>query len=301
MSREPLVSCIIIFFNSEAYLAEAIQSILAQTYPHWELLLVDDGSSDSSTAIAQRYAHDFPGRVRYLEHPGHQNRGMSAARNLGIRHAWGDYIAFLDADDHWLAPKLAEQVAILEREPTAAMVYGRTLIWHSWTGRPQDRARDHTIDLGVPPNTLVEPPALFLLMLANKTQSPTTCNALLRRHVVNAIGGFEEQFRGLYEDQAFFAKLQLKAPIYVAGACWAKYRQHADSCSARAGRIADYYIARRPFLTWLENHLAQEGFTTETAVWRILQKEIWRANHPHWQRLIDLPWNLMDRVKAVKR
>jgi glycosyltransferase involved in cell wall biosynthesis len=297
---KPLVSCIIIFFNSEAYLEEAIQSVFAQTHPHWELLLVDDGSSDGSTAIAQRYAHDFPGRVRYLEHPGRRNRGMSATRNLGLRHARGDYIAFLDADDLWLPAKLAEQVAILEREPRAAMVYGRTLIWHSWTGRPEDRARDHTIDLGVTPDKLVEPPALFLLMLANKTQSPTTCNALIRRRAVDDVGGFEEQFRGMYEDQAFFAKLQLKAPIYVAGACWAKYRQHGASCSARAEQSSDYYATRRPFLTWLANYLVAKGISTESLMWRALEQELWRADHPHWRRLMDLLIRVLGRVQAIR-
>lgn len=297
---EALVSCIIIFFNGETYLEEAIQSVFAQTYPHWELLLVDDGSSDGSTAIARRYAQEVPGQVRYLEHAGHRNRGMSATRNLGLRHARGDYIAFLDADDLWLAPKLAEQVAILEREPRAAMVYGRTLIWHSWTGLPEDRARDHTIDLGVTPERVVEPPALFLLMLVNKTQSPTTCNALIRRHVVEELGGFEERFRGMYEDQAFFAKLQLKAPIYVAGACWAKYRQHAGSCSARAEQSSDYYATRRPFLAWLANYLAAEGISKENLVWRALEQEIWRADHPHWRRLMDLLIALIGGVQAIR-
>src|SRR2546427_10186945 len=101
MSNQPLVSVVIIFWNAERFLQEAFASVFAQTYPTWELLLVDDGSSDESTAIAQRYVEHHPGQVRYLEHPGHANRGMSASRNVGIRHARGPYIAFLDADDVW--------------------------------------------------------------------------------------------------------------------------------------------------------------------------------------------------------
>ena len=147
---EPLVSCIIIFLNGEAFLAEAVQSVFAQTYTNWELLLVDDGSGDGSTQLAQHFAEQQPDRVRYLEHPRHQNRGMSATRNLGIHQARGEYVAFLDADDLWLPEKLEQQVAIMSRQPRAAMVYGRTLIWHSWTGHPQDQSLDHMIDLGVP-------------------------------------------------------------------------------------------------------------------------------------------------------
>jgi glycosyltransferase involved in cell wall biosynthesis len=80
--------------------------------------------------------------VRYLQHPGHANLGMSASRNLGIRQADGPYMAFLDADDVWLPAKLEQQVALLEAWPEAAMVYGPTLWWYSWTERLEDQGRD---------------------------------------------------------------------------------------------------------------------------------------------------------------
>jgi glycosyltransferase involved in cell wall biosynthesis len=88
--------------------------VLAQTYDSWELMLVDDGSADGSTDIALRYAKQYPKKVRYFEHDGHQNRGASASRNLGISHAKGHYVAFLDADDVWLPHKLEQQVAVID-------------------------------------------------------------------------------------------------------------------------------------------------------------------------------------------
>ena len=94
-----LVSTIIIFLNAERFLAEAIESVLAQTYPTWELWLVDDGSTDRSSQLARDYAARHAARIHYLEHPGHENRGKSASRNLGLRHARGEYVALLDADD----------------------------------------------------------------------------------------------------------------------------------------------------------------------------------------------------------
>src|SRR5262245_29470593 len=109
-SRQPLVSVIIIFLNAERFIQEAIESVFAQTYKHWELLLVDDGSTDGSTEIGRQYAAHDPEKVRYLEHEAHENRGMSASRNLGIRDARGKHIAFLDADDVWFSNILAEQV-----------------------------------------------------------------------------------------------------------------------------------------------------------------------------------------------
>src|SRR5271154_2347778 len=105
----PLVSTIIIFLNAEKFLAEAVESVLAQTYPTWELWLVDDGSTDDSSRIARDYATRHAARIHYLEHPGHENRGKSASRNLGLRHSRGSYVALLDADDVWLPGKLTNQ------------------------------------------------------------------------------------------------------------------------------------------------------------------------------------------------
>src|SRR6266536_2693170 len=163
MTHQPVVSVIIIFWNAERFIQEAIESVLMQAYANWELLLVDDGSTDGRTDIARRHAHQYPGRVNYFEHPGHRNRGMSASRNLGIRNAQGAYIAFLDADDVWLPNILEEQVGILEAYPEAAMVYGPIEYWYSWTGNPEDCERDYVEKLGVTPNAVIEPPKLLPL------------------------------------------------------------------------------------------------------------------------------------------
>ena len=98
MLSTPTVSAIIPFLNAGAFLEEAIESVFAQTYRDWELLLVDDGSTDASTALARRYAERYGPRARYLEHDGHANRGVCASRNLGIKRSHGKYLAFLDGD-----------------------------------------------------------------------------------------------------------------------------------------------------------------------------------------------------------
>src|ERR1700693_2867751 len=157
---EALVSATIAFLNAEKFLAETIESVLAQTYPKWELFLVDDGSTDGSSQIARDYAARHADRVRYLEHPGHENRGKSASRNLGLRHARGRYVTWLDADDVWLPGRLANHVPLLEAHPEAAMLYGPTLVWFSWSGKPEDQSKDYPTQTGVPPNTLVNPPVL---------------------------------------------------------------------------------------------------------------------------------------------
>ncbi len=297
MSSKPLVSSIIIFLNGEQFIVDAIASIFAQTYDNWELLLVDDGSTDKSTEIAQQYAQKYPEKVRYLEHENHQNRGMSASRNLGIKHAKGNYIGFLDADDIWLPQKLEQQVAILNSHPEAAMVYGRTQIWYSWNRNVKDSQIDHFYDLGVEPNTLVKPPSLLLKLLENKCQTPTTCNALVRREVFQDIGQFEEAFRTMYEDQAFFSKVLLQAPVFVANECWAKYRQHPESCSSQS-ETQQYYATRRPFLNWLGNYLSEQNVQNRQ-VWKAFQWEKWQCDRPLLAYLLNRIQYRLSQIRSI--
>jgi len=275
MSSDLLVSVIIIFLNAERFIEEAIESVFAQTYDNWELLLVDDGSTDGSTQTALGYTERYPRKVHYLEHPEHQNRGMSASRNLGISHTRGDYIAFLDADDVWLEHKLQQQVAILNSYPEASVVYGNTLYWHSWTGHPEDIHRDSMPGLGAQVNTLFEPPTLLTLLYPLGSVAPPSPSALLlRRRAVERTGGFEEDFRGMYEDQAFLSKAYLKEPVFVASEseCWVKYRQHPDSCFAVMKRTGQSHSARLFFLNWLAEYLSEQG-VKDKEVWKLLREQ----------------------------
>jgi glycosyltransferase involved in cell wall biosynthesis len=267
MVSSSLVSCIMIFLNAEAFIEEAVQSVLAQTHCEWELLLVDDGSTDRSSTIARSFAEQRPDQVRYLEHEHHHNLGMSASRNLGIAHARGVYIAFLDADDVWMPDKLRAQVAAIEAHPGAGMVYGPTEYWYSWTNRRADRGRDFLGELGVPPNTLIEPPALLKLALQNDGATmPGVCSLLVRRDTLESVGRFETSFRGLYEDQAFLMKVFLKSPIFVMDTCLDRYRQHPDSACSVGIATGDYdpgrpHPARFTFLRWLKSYLDAERVT----------------------------------------
>ncbi|WP_445631824.1 glycosyltransferase family 2 protein [Nostoc sp. DSM 114167] len=308
INKKPLVSCIIIFLNAvENFFIEAIESIFAQTYDNWELLLADDGSADESTAIALRYAQQYPDKVRYLEHEGHQNRGMSATRNLGIRHAKGEYIALLDADDIWLPQKLEKQVAILEAHPEAGMVYGSTLTWFGWTGNPEDAKHDRQRTLGVKPDTLLKPPTLLKLFLKGKAETPGICGVLIHRKLVEDVGGFEESFRGLFEDKAFFAKVCVKASVFVESGCWDRYRQHPKSSCYVAQALGEYNpLKPNPthltFLTWLEKYLCEQGYQ-DTEIWQALNKALWPYQHPRmfylWQFFPDVAQSFTRSIKKI--
>lgn len=299
MNKQPLVSCIIIFFNAgEKFFIEAIESIFAQSYDNWELLLADDGSSDESTAIALRYAQQYPDKVYYVEHEGHQNRGMSATRNLGIRHAKGEYIAFLDADDVWLPHKLEQQVSILESHPEAAMLYGRTQFWFSWSknnpvswsSNLQEKQVDLMTMTSIKFDTLVQPPTQLLLFLQNRNIYPCTCSILIRSKVFKDIGGFEEDFRNAHEDMVFHSKVFLKAPVYVSSHCWDKYRIHPDSywrAADREGKGEETRrIGRLKYLNWLEKYLFEKEID-DPVIWKELRKALWANNHPNLHNFIS--------------
>lgn len=118
MEAFPIVSVVIPVYNCERYLGEAIESVLAQTYPHLEILVIDDGSTDQSGAVAQ----SFGPRVRYFCQ---ENSGIGTARNSGVEEISGDLLAFLDADDRWTDAKLALQVEVLLNHPAIDMVFGQ--------------------------------------------------------------------------------------------------------------------------------------------------------------------------------
>ncbi len=295
MSNQTLVSVVIIFWNAERFIQEAIESVFAQTYPAWELLLVDDGSSDRSTAIAHPYAEIYPERVRYLDHPGHSNRGMSASRNLGIRCAQGQYIAFLDADDVWFTNILEEQVAVLDSRSEAAMVYGPIEWWYSWTGKVEDQELDYVEELGVPPNKLIQPPRLLPLFLRNKAAVPS--GILVRRQIIEQVGGFEDAFRGEYEDQVLCAKICLNAPVFASGQCGYRYRQHADSCVLIGQRTGQTFSARLIFLNWLKEYLSEQK-VSDRGVWQALSLEFWRFSHPRAFRLLKRGDYLLNQING---
>jgi len=116
----PLVSTVIPVYNCESHLAEAIESVLAQTYGPTEVIVVDDGSTDGSARVAKGFAP----AVRYCSQP---NAGAAAARNRGVALATGSFFAFLDADDLWMEDKLALQMEAFGRDPQLDLAFGHII------------------------------------------------------------------------------------------------------------------------------------------------------------------------------
>lgn len=181
------VSVIIPAYNQGHFLAEAVTSVLAQTYPHLEVIIVDDGSTDNTAVIARTFTDS---RVRYVYK---QNGGLSSARNEGIRHAQGEFLSYLDSDDCFLPEKLARLVEVLTTRPDLGFVAGQAI--------PVDehgRQNGKIFDTPLPK----EPPQL---LLGNPLH---VGSVLLRRSWQEKIGFFDETLRS-YEDWDMWLRLAL--------------------------------------------------------------------------------------------
>jgi len=303
----PRISVIMIFRDAETFIEEAVASVFAQSFADWELLLVDDGSTDASSAIARRLARKHEGKLRYLEHPGHANLGMSASRNLGIGAARGEFIAFLDSDDVFLPDRLAHHLEVMDANAEVAMVYGPALYWFGWTGRAEDRALDFEGTLYARDGERIDPPELLRRFLRTGGAAlPGICSLLARRKAVLRVGGFEAEFRGAFEDQVFLSKMALHGPVLVIGKCLDLYRQHEASYSARAVGAEHYHPkranpARRRFLEWLEAYLRAQG-VEDAELWRWLGREFRPYRRPRLHAVLTTPHRLAGALRrAAKR
>ncbi|HUO20945.1 MAG TPA: glycosyltransferase family 2 protein [Caulobacteraceae bacterium] len=189
MTPTPLVSVVIPHYNRVAVLGETLRTVLAQTYPHWEVVIVDDCSPQDPREALAEFLADPRIRLVRLE----ANGGASAARNVGIGEATGDLIAFLDSDDHWRPQKLEKQVALAVSAPDPERVIVTTLIEkHGATATTFEPSR------GVAPGESFDH---YLFLNGGIAQ---TSSVMTSRSAALAIG-FDARLRQ-FEDYLFFLK-----------------------------------------------------------------------------------------------
>ena len=220
------ISAVIPAYNSADFIADAINSILKQTYPVAEIIVVDDGSSDNTEHIVR----NLPGNIHYYKQT---NQGPSVARNQGIKMAGGDWIAFLDADDQWTPDKIEKQMATLNRYPELQLIAG-------------DMSEIDGQDKLLTPSVLAkhqllqgfrqlhgQPVPNALAALIGKNFIPTG-TVLVRRHVVLAAGLFNESIR-FGEDLELWAKIAARHPIACLPEILMLRRLHGNNATQLTG------------------------------------------------------------------
>ncbi|HVX15437.1 MAG TPA: glycosyltransferase family A protein [Pirellulales bacterium] len=214
MAHEPLVSAVIPSYNGGPFVAEAVASACAQTYPRMEIVFVDDGSTDDTYERLRPYL----GRIRYLRQ---ENRGLSAARNAGIAAAQGQWIALLDSDDVWHAEKTSVQLKAA-REHNALLVGSRPT--------------------SLSPAPLPLQPAARVLGLSDFVVSAPIgpSGTIIHRGCFEKVGLFDETLRSI-EDRDMWLRIASEfVCLQVQSPCW-WYRVHQGQMSRRAGRMFDNY------------------------------------------------------------
>jgi glycosyltransferase involved in cell wall biosynthesis len=230
----PTVSVILPVFNRERYLADSIESVLSQTFADWELVVVDDGSSDGSPAIIERYRLSFPGKVKPVFQA---NAGVAAARNRGITASTGELIAFIDSDDLWHPRKLERQVEAFRAAAGVAFVYtgyeiidsaGRSL----GTVQPDPRFQGDIYEK--------------LWTVHNRILGPTI---MATREMLYRVGLFDERLRA-GENLDLRIKLARVGPVAFVTDSLYRYRRHPESLSAdwrgtleQTRRLIDHHLA----------------------------------------------------------
>jgi glycosyltransferase involved in cell wall biosynthesis len=254
--RTPQVSIIMAAYNHARYIREAIASALAQTYERWELIVVDDGSTDDTAALLRQFT-DL--RIRYIYQ---ENQGLAASRNRGIALAHGPYLAFLDSDDVWMPHFLERCVSVLGGESDLAGVY--TLIYHI----NQNSARFQN-SYG-----RVVPPGLLYHQLLEGGWFPP-CAAVVRSRIVHEVGLFDTSLQGQgTEDWDLWLRIAHLYPMRGVSEPLACYRVYDGSMSTDVERMHANRLAvlAKHFgqlegepQTWPEDKRRAYAFTYRTA------------------------------------
>ncbi|RYG04358.1 MAG: glycosyltransferase family 2 protein [Chitinophagaceae bacterium] len=250
---QPFVSVITPFLNNSEWLSEAVESVLAQTYTNFELILVNDGSAIETSVLALDYSDRYE-CIIYTEHNNRKNLGASASRNRGAKLAKGQYLAFLDSDDIWLPAKLEKQISLFQIQPSAEVICEASIFWYSWLDKNMN---DETVYLGAPGDRSYLPGQLISFLYPFSLGAPPCpTGVILTKACFERVGGFEEIFRHpyqLYEDQGLLSKLYMEATVYISSQANNMYRKRENSLTSEASNEQNYKMVREFFFDWFNS------------------------------------------------
>lgn len=219
-------SVIIPAYNTSPYITGTLDSVFAQTFKDYEVIVINDGSPD--TPELEKALRPYRDRILYLKQ---ENRGPSAARNLGIRHARGKYVAFLDSDDCWFPDFLESQVELLEGVGMLDLVYADSLEVGTAPGPPR-RFMESNPSRGIP---------TFENLLVGKCTVPTSCTVARKQALLEA-GLFDERLRGV-EDYDLWLRIAFRGGrIAYQEKVLAKRRIRPGSLFAATVRMKEYHL-----------------------------------------------------------
>lgn len=221
----PLVTVVMPVYNGSAYLRQAIESVLSQSYGNFELIVVDDCSTDDSLQVIARYAADA--RIVLLRNGA--NAGVAASRNRALARSRGRYVTFLDQDDVWLPRKLELQVAAMGAHPQVGLLHAEYARIDP-AGQLMGRAKDFPAARFANPDAAVEVRDVFAEIFVSNDIQPLT--SMIPRDVLDAVGHFDPRLRGT-DDYELWLRIALRYPVAHLKTIVGFWRAHPTQVSNR--------------------------------------------------------------------
>lgn len=291
---EPQVSIVTPTYNRGKFIEASVMSVLEQTVPDWELLIVDDGSTDNTLQILEPYLDDP--RIRYFYQ---SNQGQSVARNVAIQHARANCIGFLDSDDIWFPNKLKQQLAIFESNPDVHIVHGDEVTIDE-QGHEVSRKNMQRYSGRITPQ-----------LMADNCVSITT--ALVRRECLLTMGSFDTRY-GVADDYELWLRLSARYTFHYEPGEVAGYRVMADQISTDKRRrfaaneriIHDFLAAHPSSLSDSERRIGLARFYARKARYFASAGDRWTALRAVCKAIYRMPlnpigWRALYRVLNPRR
>lgn len=255
-----LVSVILPTYQRAHLISESIESVCRQTYSNWELIVVDDGSTDNTSEVVNSYSKKDK-RIKYLKKQ--QNRGVASARNIGIGEAAGEYIAFIDSDDLWVESKLEKQAKLMNEISDCMLISGDI-----------SYSDGKTFFTKHPLPEEINFKSLFIRNFI------ATSTVILRREILGKIGLFSENLRNC-SDYEMWLRIAFCSRIKVTPEIFACYRSQSDSLTI--DRISylkslikiksEYLRKRKVLLKWGEKYNCYHRYRLALIKWQLLKQQ----------------------------
>jgi len=270
------VDVIIPAFNAAKYLPAALESVFSQTFDDWQILLVDDGSTDNTAEVVAPFLDRFGSRIRFIKQ---NNRGVSAARNTAIQASTAEFLALLDADDLWLPCRLSESLKALAERPQAGLAYG-LITYIDPEGRLGETFEGNRryVEGHIAPHIYMR-----------KVEMPCA-TVTFRRRCINEVGIFDEAMRAT-EDRDLWLRIALRYEVAFIPEVLAYYRVSPNSASADPQQML------KGQLQFIRKHYGSEGCGLRSR--QIALARVYKQQAEALKRQ-NRPWDaLMSSLRAV--
>jgi glycosyltransferase involved in cell wall biosynthesis len=263
------ISVIVPLYNGGKYIEACLNSILSQTYDNFEIIVVDDGSTDDGYLKVHNFCESLPNKVQIFQHSNKENKGIAQTRNLGIAMSTGQLIALIDQDDIWLPEKLSKQIYQLNQNPEAKLIYskadfiddeGKIILFDKYKSFGKDSRNK---------------PTNHFIRLLNENIIPSI-TVMFYKDCLGRVGYFTEGPRHEYEDWIIWTKIATQYKLTFVREVLAHYRIHSENYSSYRLNSGLDLNAEKHYIECIFKFLLENNIKSKREIHRLLTRRIWR-------------------------